>query len=127
DGAMFVGPPESNRLWQESLSAREPDSPMVRPVVNRGRQVRLGSTRADVYRPGLAEWEHPRVLFLQHPSDPVVWWSPDLLLRRPAWLSQPRGHDVSPRMRWYPIVTFLQVTGDMAVANAGPTGHGHRY
>lgn len=30
-------------------------------------------------------------------------------------------------MRWYPVVTSLQVTADMAVANSTPTGHGHRY
>lgn len=30
-------------------------------------------------------------------------------------------------MRWYPLVTFWQVTADVAVSNATPTGHGHQY
>jgi uncharacterized membrane protein len=30
-------------------------------------------------------------------------------------------------MRWYPIVTFLQVTFDMFVAGDVPPGHGHMY
>ena len=28
-------------------------------------------------------WQGTRVMFLQHASDPVVWWSPDLLFRKP--------------------------------------------
>ena len=71
------------------------------------------------------------MLFLQHASDPVVWWSPDLIFRRPDWLSEPPGFDRSPSMRWYPIVTFWQVSADMAgnVTNSAgaPSGHGHNY
>jgi uncharacterized membrane protein len=74
---------------------------------------------------------HPvKVVFLQHPSDPVPRWSPDLLVRRPNWLRggpAGRGDDVSARMRWYPLVTFLQVTADLAWATRVPRGHGHNY
>jgi uncharacterized membrane protein len=66
-------------------------------------------------------------LFLQHASDPIVWWSPELAWQRPDWLREDRGDDVSPSMGWYPLVTFLQVTADMAVSNDVPAGHGHRY
>jgi uncharacterized membrane protein len=72
-------------------------------------------------------WPGTRVLFLQHASDPIVWWSPDLLLERPDWLVEPRGRDRSPLMRWYPIVTFWQVGFDMTNASAVPAGHGHNY
>ena len=30
-------------------------------------------------------------------------------------------------MFWFPVVTFLQVSADMAVAVDVPDGHGHRY
>jgi uncharacterized membrane protein len=30
-------------------------------------------------------------------------------------------------MNWIPVVTFLQVAADMAVAVNVPDGHGHRY
>jgi uncharacterized membrane protein len=30
-------------------------------------------------------------------------------------------------MEWIPVVTFLQVSADMAVAIDVPDGHGHRY
>lgn len=68
-------------------------------------------------------------MFLQHASDPIpiVWWSPDLAWQRPDWLREERGEDVSPSMRWYPLVTFLRVAADMAVSNDVPAGHGHRY
>ena len=42
-------------------------------------------------------------------------------------MAEPRGYDVSPRMEWIPIVTFLQVSADMAVAVDVPDGHGHVY
>ena len=62
---------------------------------------------------------------LQHPSDPVVWWSPDLLFARPDWLIEAPGRDRSPAMRWYPLVTFFQATADLTNAADVPAGHGH--
>ncbi len=72
-------------------------------------------------------WLKPRIVYLQHASDPIVWWSPDLLFERPDWLAEPRGPDVSKSMRWWPIVTFWQVSADLAHAQKVPSGHGHRY
>jgi uncharacterized membrane protein len=37
----------------------------------------------------------------------------------------PRGPDVSAELRWYPVVTVLQLALDMLVANQTPIGHGH--
>ena len=68
-----------------------------------------------------------RVLILQHPSDPVTWWSPSLLLERPDWLAEEPGRDVLPEMTWIPLVTFWQVTLDMPFSTDVPEGHGHRY
>ena len=51
-------------------------------------------------------WEGTRVLYLQHASDPVVWWSPHLFLRKPDWLKEPPGFDRTRAMRWYPIVVL---------------------
>jgi uncharacterized membrane protein len=66
-------------------------------------------------------------VYLQNPSDPVTWWSPSLVLRQPDWLSEPRGYDVLPAMRWYPLLTFLQVTADLALAERAPRRHGHDF
>ena len=67
------------------------------------------------------------MVYLQHASDPIVWWSPHLLLHRPDWLAEPRGADVDPSMRWIPWVTFWQVTADMVFSTGVPAGHGHVY
>jgi uncharacterized membrane protein len=127
DGALFVGPPESNTLWSQLVARRDPGTPQIQPVYDDGLTVRFRDAAEQVHRPEDGRWETPRVLFLQHPSDPAVWWSSDLLLRRPDWLEEARGADVSTAMRWYPLVTFWQVTADLAVANTTPVGHGHRY
>ena len=66
-------------------------------------------------------------MYLQNSSDPIVWWTPELLLARPAWLEHPRGPDVSPDMHWYPGVTFWQTLVDQFAANGVPAGHGHVY
>ena len=41
-------------------------------------------------------------------------------------MREPRGPDVSPHLRWFPIVTMLQLLADMALGVA-PEGFGHRY
>lgn len=126
DGALWVGPPNSNRLWQQFVTRRDPGSPETRPVYADGLVIRFAAEAADLAAPG-PEWRDPRIAYLQHPSDPIVWWSPDLVLTRPDWLSEPRGADVSPRMRWAPLVTFWQVTADLTNAQGVRDGHGHRY
>jgi uncharacterized membrane protein len=50
-----------------------------------------------------------------------------LAVRRPDWLHEARGPDVLPAMRWYPFVTFWQVTADLGLAQDTRLGHGHRY
>jgi uncharacterized membrane protein len=34
---------------------------------------------------------------------------------------------VSPELKWYPVVTLLQLTVDMAMATTAPMGYGHVY
>ncbi|WP_405183194.1 alpha/beta-hydrolase family protein [Nocardia sp. NBC_01377] len=67
------------------------------------------------------------MVYLQHASDPITWWTPELLFREPDWLREPRGDDVLPATRWYPVVTFFQVSADMAVSVDVPGGHGHTF
>lgn len=67
------------------------------------------------------------MLYLQHPSDPITWWSPDLILRRPDWLEEPRGRDVLDQTRWVPFVTFWQVSADLALGFSTEPGHGHNF
>jgi len=125
-GALFSGPTFNNTIWTDLTSNRDPGSPMWLPIYEDGESVRFVARPDDLGRPD-APWSAPRVVYLQHASDPIAWWTPDLLFREPDWLREPRGYDVSPRMNWIPVVTFLQVSADMAVAVDVPDGHGHRY
>ena len=67
------------------------------------------------------------MLYLLHASDPIVWWTPQLMYARPDWLEEARGDDVVAAVRWIPFVTFWQVTADLPFAANVPDGHGHVY
>jgi uncharacterized membrane protein len=126
---LWVGPPNASPLWKALIVRRDPGTPEVEPRYDNGRTVRFSQAAGprDVAADTAAPWTGTRVLFLQHASDPVVWWSPDLLFERPDWLVEPPGRDRSPSMQWYPIVTFSQVGFDMTNASGMPAGHGHNY
>lgn len=126
DGALLVGPTFDNPLWMRLTRGRSPGSPQWRPVVDGGANVRFAQVPSDLDVPA-TPWGNPRILYLQNGSDPIVWWSPGLAFHKPDWLNSPRAPDVSPAMRWYPLLTFWQVACDLADANGVPHGHGHRY
>ncbi|MEU0540499.1 alpha/beta-hydrolase family protein [Nocardia sp. NPDC005978] len=126
DGVLWVGPPNSNRLWNQFTTRRDPGTPEILPIYADGLIVRFAADAPDLNRPPTA-WIDPRIAYLQHASDPIVWWSSDLLFEQPDWLREPRGSDVSKSIRWWPVVTFWQVSADLAHAQKVPSGHGHRY
>ena len=126
DGALFSGPTFNNTIWTQLTRDRDPGSPMWLPIYDKGENVRFVARAENLARPA-DPWNHPRVVYLQHASDPIAWFNPDLLFAEPDWLKEPRGYDVSGRMQWIPVVTFLQVSADMAVAVDVPDGHGHVY
>jgi uncharacterized membrane protein len=126
---LWVGPPNASPLWKGITVRRDPGTPEVEPRYDNGRTVRFSQATdtAEIVGDTSAPWEGTRVLFLQHSSDPIVWWSPDLLFARPDWLKEPPGRDRTASMRWYPIITFWQVAADMTNAATVPGGHGHNY
>jgi uncharacterized membrane protein len=126
DGALFSGPTFNNTIWEDLTRNRDEGSPMWLPIYDKGENVRFAARSDNLGRPP-DPWGRPRVVYLQHASDPIAWWNVDLLFAKPDWLKEPRGYDLSPRMEWIPIVTFLQVSADMAVAVDVPDGHGHVY
>jgi uncharacterized membrane protein len=126
DGALFSGPTFNNTIWTQLTATRDAGSPQWLPIYDHGRHVRFVARPSDLQRPN-PDWSRPRVVYLQHASDPIAWWTPDLLFSKPDWLREKRGYDVLPETRWIPVVTFLQVSADMAVAVNVPEGHGHHY
>jgi uncharacterized membrane protein len=125
-GTLFVGPPNFNTLFRDFSEHRDSGSPEIEPVYKDGRTVRFSG--GDVGRVSAQDppWEGNRVLYLMHPSDPIVWWSPDLVLNRPDWISEPPGHDVLNTV-WVPFLTFWQITADLPFSTGVPGGHGHKY
>ncbi|KQB83391.1 alpha/beta-hydrolase family protein [Corynebacterium oculi] len=142
DGAVFSGPPRSTPLLSWVRARRQPDSPERLPLLDGGRHLRVCAhpqhlDRDHAGRPYAQSWEFPRMVIAQHASDPIVWWEPSLLYRRPDWLREPgsRGvpappaqhSDVPHRMRWVPLITGWQVGIDMLTCTKAPGNHGHNY
>jgi uncharacterized membrane protein len=126
-GTLFAGPPNFNTLYREFTDDRDAGTPEVDPVYKDGRTVRFTNDVAAGVPPASAAWKGPRVLYLQHASDPIVWWSPRLIWDEPDWLGEPHGQDVLDAMVWIPLVTFWQVAADLPLATGVPDGHGHNY
>ncbi|MFC6489600.1 alpha/beta hydrolase [Nitratireductor sp. GCM10026969] len=125
-GALWSGPPFANRMWQYVTSRREPSTPEWLPRFRDGSFVRFTNQTNALEIPG-AHWGPLRIVYLQYASDPVTFFDYHALYRQPDWMKRPRGPDVSPELRWYPVVTFLQLALDMALAITAPMGHGHVY
>jgi uncharacterized membrane protein len=81
-GALFAGPPNFNILYREFTDDQDPGSREVEPVYRGGRTVRFTNDVVAGVAPAAAPWEGTRVLYLQHPSDPIVWWGPSLVWDR---------------------------------------------
>ena len=126
-GTLFAGPPNFNTLFREFSDHRDAGSPEVQPVYKDGRAVRFTNDPSTEIPPKGQHWNGSRVLYLMHPSDPIVWWSPHLIFSDPDWISEPPGKDVLKGMVWIPFVTFWQVTADLPFATGVPAGHGHKY
>ncbi len=127
NGALFAGPPNFNTLFRQFSDNRDAGSPEVEPVYQDGRIVRFTNDASTGIPPAGQPWNGTRVLYLMHPSDPIVWWSPHLIFSQPDWISEPPGRDVLKTMFWMPFITFWQVTADLPFATGVPGGHGHTY
>lgn len=125
-GAVWSGPPFSTPGWRSATLERNPDSPEWLPRYGDGSAIRFSLQTGGLDIPG-ATWGPMRIAYLQHASDPVTFFSPDILWRKPDWMKAPVGPDVSPELRWYPVVTFLQIGLDMAIGLWVPMGYGHLF
>lgn len=125
-GAVLAGPPFASTIWPTLVRDRVPDSPAWAPVFRDASMVRF-QTRAGMIAPAGANWGVLRIVYIQHGSDPMVWFSPSLAWRSPPWLNAGRAPVVSPFVRWFPLVTFLQIGFDVFMATSAPLGHAHNY
>ena len=126
NGALWSGPPFLSNIWREVTLDRKPDSPQWRPIFRGSEMIRFMTQEGFPDLPG-AEWGPLRFVYLQHASDPMSFFSTHLAYERPDWLGPQRGHDVSPYLRWFPLVTFFQIAFDIPAATSVPLGYGHNF
>jgi uncharacterized membrane protein len=123
-GALWSGPPFDSTIWRRVTDARNADSPAWLPRFRDGSLVRFMNQDGVSVQPGSA-WGPLRIVYLQYASDAITFFEPRAFYRQPDWMEAPRGPDVSPELRWYPVVTMLQLGLDMLMANGTPMGYGH--
>src|SRR5262249_46040659 len=122
----IAGPKQSNPVHLQITHERDPGSPFWQPIFDGGRSVRF--LNRDPHQRALApDWPAPRIAYLQHPADPVVFWSVGALWWPPEWMARPRGFDVPDGVRWFPIVSAVQAVGDLLDQLGPPPGFGHDY
>lgn len=125
NGALWVGPPYRKDTWRSFTERRNPDSPAWLPRFKDGSVVRFANQDGGLQAAD-SDWGHFRIAYLQYASDPIVFFDSRSYFREPAWMREPRGPDVSSDLRWYPVVTMLQLAVDM-VSGTEPRGFGHDY
>jgi len=125
-GALWAGPPFPSRTWNNVTAARNPGTPAWLPEFRDGSVIRFTSqdNRLDN---APAPWGPYRSIYLRYASDAVTFFDPNALWRKPDWLAEPVGPDVSPDFAWIPVVTFLQLGIDIMLATTPPLGYGHTY
>jgi uncharacterized membrane protein len=123
-GGVWSGPPFPSENWRAITKGRNPDSPAWLPTFRDGAMVRFTGRENELRQAG-KRWGPMRFVYIQHASDPMTFFSPDLLYRNPEWLTGVRGPDVSPFLTWYPLITFLQIAFDLPMATSVPHGYGH--
>jgi uncharacterized membrane protein len=124
-GAVWSGPPFPSRQWASVVRSRNPGTPAWLPTFRDSAMVRF-TAQENTLDSG-KRWGPIRNVYIQYASDPMVFFSPDLMVKQPEWLQGERGPDVSPDLNWVPVVTFLKVAFDLPMAISVPAGYGHNY
>ncbi|CAN0488164.1 unnamed protein product [Ectocarpus sp. 12 AP-2014] len=122
-GALWSGPPFRSDTWRTVTNDRDAGSPAWLPIFRDGSVVRFMNQHQGLQIPN-SQWGDFRIAYLQYASDPITFFEPAAFWREPEWMREPRGPDVSPDLRWYPVVTMLQLLADLATGTA-PPGFGH--
>lgn len=127
DGALMVGPPFMSRLWNELVANRDANTSPVTPIYQGGRTVRFTNDDNALDIPDEL-WGDTRIVYLQHASDPVVFFSPSLFFKHPDWLVDgQRGVEISDQFHYARLITGWQVMMDLPAAGSIPEGYGHLY
>jgi len=123
-GALLSGPPFTSRLWRAFTEERNPDSPPWLPRFRNGSFARFMNQGGGTV-PSDTPWGPTRIVYLQYASDPITFFEFRYFYQPPPWLREPRGPDVSPDLRWHPVVTAIQLAVDAPLSMQAPVGYGH--
>ena len=127
DGALFSGPTFNNTIWTDLTHNRDAGSPEWLPIYDKGENVRFVARRRQPRptrptRGATRGWCTCSTRRTRSRGGTPICCSPNRTgCASPAATTCRRG------MEWIPVVTFLQVSADMAVAVDVPDGHGHVY
>ena len=126
EGAFWVGPPFASRTWPQLVATRQTGSPAWLPQARHSGVFRFftAEDRSQLEAPG---WGPVKMLYLQYPSDPIVFFETGMWRRKPNWMKSPLGPGVSPSLTWFPGISFIQLGFDMMTATTVPKGRGHVY
>lgn len=127
NGALLAGPPFVNELHSTLEAKRDAGSPAWQPIINNGTTVRFMASEGALNVP-TGNWGPTKIAYLQHATDPVVWFSQNLLFTEPDWLKPgQRGPGIVEDFVYVPIVTMWQMGVDLPAAGSVKDGFGHNY
>lgn len=126
NGALWAGPPFPSRTWNRVVSARNEGTSVWQPRYSDGRMFRF-TTQENTLAGEYAPWGPLRVVYLQYPSDPIVFFEPGAVINRPRIAQDPRAPDIAKGLTWVPVVSYVQLAVDMMLAAGTPRGFGHVY
>ena len=124
--ALWVGPTFNNELWNRFIRQRNHESSYFSPTYWDDSLVRFFTqfgTNADMSK----DWWIFRILYFQYPSDAVSFFDTQSFWRAPEWMNYELPPDVSPELRFIPVVTFFQLLTDNFTATSTREWHGHTY
>ena len=125
-GALWAWPTYQNTLWKRFTHQRNEGGSYFSPIYWDDSLVRFFTqfwTNADLTK----DWGEFRILYLQYWSDAVTFFDPQSFWRPPDWMNYELPPDISPKLWFIPIVTFLQLLTDNFTATSTREWHGHTY
>ena len=97
DGALLVGPVFQNHIHDAVTDDRdEGQSVLAAGVPSRARTSATAVAPSDLAQPA-TEWDSPRIVYLQNSSDPITYWSFDLIWKPARVARQATAVPTSPR------------------------------
>jgi uncharacterized membrane protein len=123
-GILWSGPTFGNPIWKKLTQNRNSGSPAWLPRIDDSRSARFTTQQNALDIVG-SEWSRMRLVYLQYASDPITFFDVASAFRSPEWMADERAPDVLKKLRWYPLITMLQLAVDMLVCTEVPKGFGH--